>query len=349
MARPEEYRYPLDRTNERRYADDFDGRVYVWDIDKTYLASEINSLRGLLSIPLEFAVDKRNVAGTGALLRALRRGTAARGETQSNPIYFVSASPPQLRAVLQRKMLIDGVEYDGITFKDQLALLRRGKVGKLREQIGYKLSALLLNRLDLPWSVKECLFGDDSESDALIYSMYADVVAGRLRGDRLRRTLLKNGVRKEDASYIADLAEGMPTGELVELILINLENRSHPRRFAGYAPNVLPCHDTFQMALRLHESGHITRASVLDVARVLATQYGKHPPSLLRSAADFVARGLVGLETVADLWNEMRSADLAPDYFVVDTSRIAAHPAPAPPPTGVMLTPADALAAESRG
>ena len=347
MARVEAYRYPLDRTNERVYAEGFTGRIYVWDIDKTYLASEINSLRGLLSIPLEFAVDKRNVAGTGALLRELRRGDASRGDTRSNPIYFVSASPPQLRSVLQRKMLIDGVEYDGITFKDQLALVKRGKIGKLREQIGYKLSALLLNRLELPWDVRECLFGDDSESDALIYSIYADVVAGRLRGDRLRRTLLKNGVRKEDAGYIVGLCEGMPEGELVELILINLENRSDPRRFASFAPNVLPCHDTFQMALRLCESGHITRAGVLAVARVLATRYGRHPPSLLRSAADFVARGLVGLETIADLWNDMRSADLAPDYFVVDTSRIAAHPPP-PPPQGMMLTPAEALA-EARG
>ena len=344
MARAEEYCYPLDRTNERSYADDFAGRIYVWDIDKTYLRSEIKSIRGLLSIPLEFAVDKRNVAGTGALLRALRRGTAPRGQTRSNPIYFVSASPPQLRSVLQRKMLIDGVEFDGITFKDQLALVRRGKLGKLREQVGYKLSALLLNRLELPWSVKECLFGDDSEVDALIYSLYADVVAGRLRGDWLRRTLLKNAVRKEDASYICGLCEGMREAELVELIFINLENRSDPRHFASYAPNVLPCHDTFQMALRLGESGHITRESVLDVARVLVTHYDQHPPSLLRSAADLVARGSLGLETLADLWNDMRARDLAPDYFVVDTSRIAAHPAPPPLPVGTMLTPAEALA-----
>ncbi|TNF25166.1 MAG: hypothetical protein EP329_23585 [Deltaproteobacteria bacterium] len=348
MARTEAYRYPLDRTNERTYDVDFNGRIYVWDIDKTYLASEINSLRGLLAIPLEFAVDKRNVAGTGALLRELRRGTAPRGETESNPIYFVSASPPQLRTVLQRKMLIDGVEYDGITFKDQLALVKRGKVGKLKEQIGYKLSALLLNRRELPWDVRECLFGDDSESDALIYSLYADVIAGRLRGDRLRRTLLKNGVRKEDAGYIVELTTDMGEGDLVDLILINLENRSNPRRFADYAPNVLPCHDTFQMALRLCESGHITRAGVLRVARVLATQYGRQAPSLLRSAADFVARGLVGLETVADLWNDMRSADLVPDYFVVDTSRIPAHPPAAAPPRGTMLTPASALAEEQR-
>ena len=105
MARKTSYRYPLDRTQERIFPPDFSGRIYVWDIDKTYLASDIDSLRGLLAIPLEFAVDKRNVAGTPALLRALRRGVAPVGLTDANPIYFVSASPPQLRSVIERKML----------------------------------------------------------------------------------------------------------------------------------------------------------------------------------------------------------------------------------------------------
>lgn len=342
MASP--YRYPLDRSNERRYAPDFSGRVYVWDIDKTYLASEIHSIRGLLAIPLEFAVDKRNVAGTGALLRALRRGTAPRGETRSNPIYFVSASPPQLRSVLQRKMLLDGVEYDGITFKDQLALVRRGKIGKLREQVGYKLSALLLNRRELPWDVREALFGDDSESDALVYSLYGDVVAGRLRGDALNRTLLKNGVRQEDVEYIIGLTEDLPEREVVELILINLENRTDPRRFARFSPRVVACHDTFQMALRLYEDGHITADSVIEVGRVLTTRYARQAPSLLRSAADLVARGQIGLETLGSLWDGMRAADVAPDFFVVDVARMEAHPPPVRPEPGAMLTPEEHLA-----
>ncbi|MCA9513696.1 MAG: hypothetical protein KC635_02025 [Myxococcales bacterium] len=344
MAKRPPYSYPLDRTNERTYADDFDGRIYVWDIDKTYLASEIDSLRGLLAIPLEFAIDKRNVAGTATLLRGLRRGVAPRGLTQSNPIYFVSASPPQLRSVLQRKMLIDGVEYDGITFKDQVALVRKGRFGALREQIGYKLSALLLNRRDLPWTARESLFGDDSESDALIYSLYGDVVAGRLRGDLLVRTLLKNGVRDEVARYAAGLADGMPEREMVELIFINLENRTNPERFAGFSTRLIPCSDTFQMALRLFEAGHISEESTLNVARTLVTRYQRHPPSLLRSAAELVQRRALGLDTLARLWPAMREQDLAPDYFVVDETRLEAHPRPGVEEPGTMLTPESYLA-----
>lgn len=332
------YAYPLERTNDRHFAEGWSGPLYVWDIDKTYLATEIHNLRGLLAVPFEFAIDKRNVAGTAGLLRALRRGRADRGLTKSNPIYFVSASPPQLRSVIQRKMLLDGVEFDGITFKDQLALVRRRQLGKLREQIGYKLSALLLNRRELPWGASETLFGDDSESDALVYSLYGDTVAGRLRGDRLVKALSHNGVAAEDAAYVASLADGLPEKEIVRGIFINLEVRKNPDLFEGFSARLVPCHDTFQAALRLYEDGHIAVEGVLDVAEQLVVTFARRPPQLLRSAADMVSRQGVGLATVAELWGALQARELAPDYFVVDPTRIDNHPRPTVPSEG-WLTP----------
>lgn len=332
------YAYPLERSNDRHFSEGWRGPLYVWDIDKTYLATEIHNLRGLLAVPFEFAIDKRNVAGTAALLRALRRGRAERGLTKSNPIYFVSASPPQLRTVIQRKMLLDGVEQDGITFKDQVALVRRRQLGKLREQVGYKLSALLLNRRELPWGADETLFGDDSESDALVYSLYGDTIAGRLRGDRLVKVLSHHGVAPEDARYVADLADGLPEKEIVRGIYINLEVRKNPQLFEGFSPRLVPCHDTFQAALRLYEDGHISVDGVLDVAEQLVVTFARQPPSLLRSAADMVARLGVGLETVAALWDALQERELAPDYFIVDPSRLPMHPRPTVPSDG-WLTP----------
>ncbi|MFO0747685.1 MAG: phosphatase domain-containing protein [Myxococcota bacterium] len=332
------YEYPLERTNDRHFSEGWSGPLYVWDIDKTYLATEIHNLRGLLAVPFEFAIDKRNVAGTAALLRALRRGKSERGLTKSNPIYFVSASPPQLRRVIQRKMLLDGVEFDGITFKDQLELVKRRQLGKLREQIGYKLSALLLNRRELPWSASETLFGDDSESDALVYTIYGDTVAGRLRGERLVKVLSHNGVAAEDGHYVASLADGMPEKEIVRGIYINLEVRRNPELFEGFSPRVVPCHDTFQAALRLYEDGHIAVEGVLDVAEQLVVTFARRPPSLLRSAADMVARRGVGLATVAELWDALQARELAPDYFVVDPGRLPMHPPPNVPSDG-WLTP----------
>ena len=333
------YKYPLDRSNDRTFPPDFSGRIYVWDIDKTYLATDIHSLSALLAVPFEFAIDKRNVAGTVALLRALRRGVAPLGLTQSNPLYFVSASPPQLRLVIQRKMLLDGVEFDGITFKNQVALVMRGQFGKLREQIGYKLSALLLNRQELPWDVQETLFGDDSESDALIYSIYGDVVAGRLRGDALVKTLLKHHVRREDADYVARLADGMQERELVHSIFINLEVRKNPERFSGFHQRLVPCHDTFQASLRLFEDRQIDEEAVVSVAHQLVVTLQRQQASLLRSAADMVARGAVGLATIQRLWGTLQSRGVAPDYFVVDAARVPSHPRPEITSDG-FLTPA---------
>ena len=225
-------------------------------------------------------------------------------------------------------MLFDGVEFDGITFKDQVGLVVHGQFGKLREQIGYKLSALLLNRRELPWDVQETLFGDDSESDALIYSLYGDVVAGRLRGDALVKTLLKHQVRREDADYAASLADGMPERELVQGIYINLEVRKNPERFAEFHPRLVPCHDTFQASLRLFEDGQIDEDGVAAVAHQLVVTLRRQPPSLLRSAADMVARGAVGLATLERLWGVLQARGLAPDYFVVDADRVPSHPRP---------------------
>lgn len=323
---PEPYVYPLERTNERTYPPDFEGDIFVWDIDKTYLATEFETMRGLLTIPFEFAVDKRNIAATDVLIKALRRGPSGDGPRMSNPLYFISASPVQLRGVITRKMLLDGVEYDGVTFKDHLAILRSRKVSRIKEQIGYKLSALLRNRQDLPWNVRETLFGDDSEADALIYSIYADVVAGRLRGDALRATLLKNGVDHEDATYATTLAAGMDKRELVSHIYINLEKRSPPSRFAAYDRRLIPCYDTLQAALHLFQTKKIDQAAVLAVGRELANEHRRTPVALLRSALELVERRALKIETLKALWEPLREAELVPRYLKLDEAAVTREP-----------------------
>ena len=68
--------------------------VYVWDIDKTYLDTQFESLRGILRTALEKAFQKKNVPGTKALVRALTSSRDLEKEQDPFPIYFVSASPP---------------------------------------------------------------------------------------------------------------------------------------------------------------------------------------------------------------------------------------------------------------
>jgi phosphatidate phosphatase APP1 len=150
------YRYPLYRRNDRALPGDWDGPIYIWDIDNTYLVTEWSGLRDLIRIRFEAAEDKRPVPGAVELLGGLRRGSDPDARP---PVFFVSASPETMREVLERRMLLDGVMQDGITFRD----LRRLRY--LRDIFGYKTAALLLYRLENPGRACETLFGDDREHD----------------------------------------------------------------------------------------------------------------------------------------------------------------------------------------
>jgi len=52
--------------------------VYRWDLDKTYLLSELDSLRGLVKIPFERPEDKVAAPGVAALIRGLRESALSR-------------------------------------------------------------------------------------------------------------------------------------------------------------------------------------------------------------------------------------------------------------------------------
>ena len=165
--------YPLRIHDQRTLPDGYDGPVFVWDIDKTYLATRFSSLQGLSRIPLEFAVDKQAIPAMPEVLRGIRRGPGP--GYGCVPLYFVTASPPQLRGVLEHKMILDGVEFDGITFKDWWRIMKQGRPGRFLDQVGFKVCALLEGRRRRPLAT-EYLFGDDAESDADAFALYASLV-----------------------------------------------------------------------------------------------------------------------------------------------------------------------------
>ena len=152
--------------------------VFRWDLDKTYLKSEFETLRDMMRIPFEKAEDKVAAPGVAALIRTVRESSLGRG--RAIRVQFVSASPPQIGRAIRRKLELDGIVYDSIVFKNQLQRLMRGKFRHLREQVGFKLTELLKARQQEPPTAREYLFGDDWESDPLIYSLYADIVARRV-------------------------------------------------------------------------------------------------------------------------------------------------------------------------
>jgi hypothetical protein len=191
---------PLSRRIDRVLPADDGGPVYTFDIDKTYLDTRFTRARDILRIPLELAIDKRPFPGVADLIRAVQRGSPSVGHDR--PVFFVSASPAQMRPVLERRMVLDEIAVDGITLKNWTYFLRKARIAALKEQLFYKLLALLVTRCELPLRSYEILFGDDSESDAYIYSVYSAVVTRKLVGHALERVLEAEGVERRERALI---------------------------------------------------------------------------------------------------------------------------------------------------
>jgi hypothetical protein len=263
--------------------------IYRWDLDKTYLKSDFESLSKMMRVPFERAEDKIDEPGVVALMRALRAG--ARAEGRRVLVYFVSASPPQIGRAIREKLALDGVEIDGIVFKDQLQHLVRGRFRFLREQIGFKLAELLKARLTAPPGSIEYLFGDDWESDSLCYSLYADVVGGRLDHQALGDILVRLRIDPARLVDIRALARRVPTAEVVRRIFINLERRTPPGRFRGFGTRLVPTFNYFQTALVLHEEGMVPLAAVVAVGHSLIERATYTRGQLRNSLDDLLRRG----------------------------------------------------------
>ncbi len=259
--------------------------VFRWDLDKTYLRTDFDSLRGLLRTALEKPTDKRAVPGATALLRALRTA----GGPGGHRICIVSGSPEQMRAVLEAKLALDGVEYDEFVLKPNLRNFLRGRFRALRAQVPYKLPALLQSRSAYP-APAETLFGDDAESDAIVYSLYADIVAGQIAPDELGRILEAAEAYEDQLIQTRSLAEAVPRGNVVRRILIHLDRRSPTAQFERFGERLVPIYNYFQAALVLYADGELAAHDVLVVAREMLASNDYTVSSLANSLQDLLRR-----------------------------------------------------------
>jgi hypothetical protein len=235
--------------------------VYRWDLDRTYLETEIHSVRGLVRAALETASEKKTVPGAAALIRGLQKhDPLAR-------VSVLSGSPTQMRAVLTQKLELDGVRVDSLTLKDNLGNLKRGRLRAVRGQIGFKLPHLLEERLmELP-DTEETLFGDDSEADALIYSAYANLLAGRLELERLL-DILRAGESYPDAIERAEKAARQLLslrGDVVKDIFIRIDRGVPVSAYRLLGSKVTAVFSWFQAALVLWQRGRLPPAAVAAV------------------------------------------------------------------------------------
>ena len=261
--------------------------VYRWDLDKTYLRTEFDTLRDLLSRAFERAADKRTVPGAAALLREIRSAGPA-------GLFILSGSPEQMRRVLEAKLRLDGIHWDSFTLKPQLRNLLRGHFKFLRDQVGYKLGAMLASREPLSVEMDEILFGDDAENDVFIYSLYADIIAGRVSNDVLLGVLQQAAVTEEQIPELLRLVARLPKRPSVRHIFIHLDRMSPLDTFSAYGPRVCPFYNYFQPALVLVQAGALDARAALRVAADLVIDQGFAADALAASFAELARRGQVG-------------------------------------------------------
>ncbi len=257
-----------------------------WDLDKTYLRTEFDTMRDLVRTAFERADEKRTNPGAATLLRELAEANVS--------IHILSGSPEQMRRRLEEKLKLDGIRWDNFTLKPNLRNMLRLRFRALRDQLGYKLPALLASRTEYGEKlagVKETLFGDDAEADAFVYSLYADIMAGRAGEELVQQILSRGRVYEDVLEATVRCVRVVKPEPVVERIFIHLEQQTHPRDFQIFGHRVVPFYNYLQAAYVIHEDGRLPPESLLRVASEMVTLHRFDGDALARSYADVARRG----------------------------------------------------------
>ncbi len=279
-----------------------------WDLDKTYLQTNFDTFKDLIKTFWQRPEDKATVAGAQALLQALMDPS----ERHRRRVTFISGSPRQMHKVLMRKLSLDGVEPDMFILKPNLENLLRGRFRALRGQVGYKLKALLLSHMSGD-AVEEYLFGDDAEQDAFIYSLYADILAGRVDAVQMAAILGTCKVYRHDVDEIMAYHSKLAgSGDVVRRIFIHLDRRSPLDRFAAYGARVIAIYNYFQCAVLLFDAGLLPASGLVAVLATMADN-DYTPERLGNSIQDLMRRGFVQPPLIARLGQTLADAEARSD------------------------------------
>ena len=311
--------------------DEYPGRLHIsrWDLDKTYLRTDFDTVRDLVRTAFERADEKRTNPGAATLLREMARAGVS--------IHILSGSPEQMRRRLEDKLRLDGIRWDTFTLKPNLQNVLRLRFRALRDQLGYKLPSLLASRAtssDTFTGVKETLFGDDAEADAFVYSLYADIMAGHVDSELVHAIFEKGRVYEDVMEKALDSIRNVVAEDVVERILIHLERQTAPRDFHVFGKRVVPFYNYLQAAFVVHEDGRLPSEATLRVAAELVSLHRFDGDALARSYLDLARRGhLRGtrtdeLEAALPAWLEEATPMTKPEVSAM-VARLGAYAAEA--------------------
>ena len=285
--------------------------IYVWDLDKTYLDTHFHSLGDLFRVMMEKAFQKRNIPGTASLVKALSASFQKEwGAGRNFPIYFITASPPQMEMLIKEKLELDEILPFGCFFKDNLRNLHPSRFRRLAQQVGYKVQALMQLRTRLNENVRQVFWGDDSESDATIYSLYSDICARRVPEKELRSILRSLNVGNEQIDMILDLQARVPSHDPVEKVYINLASDTDPEYYLKFGRRTLATYNTFQASLDLYQDNRINFENLLRVVADMEMNFGFTREEFEKSFDDLISRQVLGEPIVKELIEKLKNAEV---------------------------------------
>ena len=229
--------------------------TYCWDLDRTYLDTDIHSMRGMVRAALEDASEKRNIPGSATLLRHF---TAVRRYPGACAVWLANS----LRGVLAKKLALDEIAFERLVLKDNLRNIRRGRLKAVRGQVVQAAPSLRAAGGSFADDL-EILFGDDSEADALVYSLYARAIAGRATADVVSQVMSNGRLRRPDR---ARPARPNPR-RCVRTIFIHVD-RYVPSHLQYLGPRVHVVFSWFQAAHGLWALDRLSADGVAEVAHV---------------------------------------------------------------------------------
>ncbi len=289
--------------------------VYVWDLDKTYLDTSWHTVSDLWRTVFEKSFQKRNVPGTSTLVSSVKENWNDSRSEGHFPLFFITASPPQMEVKIREKLQIDQILPEGIFFKDNLKNVHPGRWRRLSQQVGYKIQALMQLRSKFEKEISQVLWGDDSESDAVIYSLYSDICSRRWSEKKLIKLLKHFGVSRMQIDTILDLQDMCIENDPVEKVYINLAVDTDPEYYLKFGRRIVPTYNSFQTSLDLFQDSRLKDVQVLKVAQDLNLNYGFSRDELQKSLDDLVRRRILAKETLERVLPILQEGDIiTPDY-----------------------------------
>lgn len=204
-AASQQVNYSVEKLLVRASSRKLDGhskKAIICDIDKTYLETEFETFVQMAKTAIEDADEKRTVDGAHLVLSAARWHSV---DGKPNPLHFVTASPPQLKLVLEKKLRIDDVQWNSIIFKNQAYNIRKGRMSLLRDHIAYKTLALHNVLLESGENTSAFMIGDNAELDSFIYTGLSLFLNGTLSKKGYKAYLASAGTDSQVIDELMDL------------------------------------------------------------------------------------------------------------------------------------------------